>query len=297
MLKKILGSGYWFLAPAFVFFFFFILYPIIFVVSGSFFSWSTLSEMKFTGLGNYLEIMTDRVFRITMRNTVLWFFITIFVQAAIGFSLAYVIEEKLVNGKTFFRTLFFIPVVTSVVVIAIIWSNLYSPYNGPIGNFLSKIGLKGPFNFLGDVHNVIFALIVVNIFEWTGWSMALYIAGLSEMPVEMKEAALIDGVTGFPLIWRIYLPVLSHVHKSLIMLGVIGSLQTFALIYSMTSGGPNSASEMPGTYIFRTGFTMQRMGYASAISTVILIFTLIITIFQMTVLKSGNLSIGRGGEA
>jgi multiple sugar transport system permease protein/raffinose/stachyose/melibiose transport system permease protein len=248
--------------------------------------------MKFNALDNYLEIMTDRVFGITMRNAALWFFITIFTQAAIGFSLAYIIEEKLINGKVFFRTLYFIPVVTSVVVIAIIWSNLYSPYNGPIGNFLSKIGFSGPFNFLGDVHNVIFALIVVNIFEWTGWSMAMYIAGLSEISVEMKEAALIDGVTGFPLIWRIYLPVLSHVHKSLVMLGVIGSLQTFALIYSMTSGGPNSASEMPGTYIFRTGFTMQRMGYASAISTVILISTLIVTIFQMTVLKSGNLSIG-----
>jgi multiple sugar transport system permease protein/raffinose/stachyose/melibiose transport system permease protein len=248
--------------------------------------------MKFIGLDNYLEIMTDRIFGITMRNAALWFFITIFTQSAVGFSLAYIIEEKLINGKLFFRTLYFIPVVTSVVVIAIIWSNLYSPYNGPIGNFLSKIGFTGPFNFLGDVHNVIFALIVVNIFEWTGWSMAMYIAGLSGISVEMKEAALIDGVTGFPLIWRIYLPVLSHVHKSLIMLGVIGSLQTFALIYSMTSGGPNSASEMPGTYIFRTGFTMQRMGYASAISTVILISTLIVTIFQMTVLKSGNLSIG-----
>jgi ABC-type sugar transport system permease subunit len=80
------------------------------------------------------------------------------------------------------------------------------------------------------------------------------------------------------------------------MLGVIGSLQTFALIYTMTSGGPNSASEMPGTYIFRTGFTTQRMGYASAISTVILIFTLVVTAFQMIALKSGNLSITGGTE-
>jgi multiple sugar transport system permease protein/raffinose/stachyose/melibiose transport system permease protein len=296
MVKKIPGSGYLFLAPAFVFFLCFILYPIIFVVTGSLFNWSTLSEMKFIGFRNYREIIADRVFWITMRNTVLWFFITIFTQAAIGFFLAYVIEEKLVKGKLFFRTLFFIPVVTSVVVIAIIWSNLYSPYNGPIGNFLSKIGIPGPFNFLGNVHTVIFALIVVNIFEWTGWSMAMYIAGFSEMPVEMKEAALIDGVTGFSLIRYIYFPVLSHVHKSLVMLGVIGSLQTFALIYSMTSGGPNSASEMPGTYIFRTGFTMQRMGYASAISTLVLAFTLIITVLQMVILKSGNLSIAGGTE-
>ncbi|GHV26769.1 putative ABC transporter permease protein YurN [Spirochaetia bacterium] len=291
MVKKIFSSGYIFLLPAFLFFLVFIVYPIVFVVAGSFFKWSTLSEITFVGLGNFIELMRDRVFGITMKNTVLWFLITIFVQMAIGFFLAYVIEEKLTMGKTFFRTLFIIPVVTSVVVIAITWSNMYSPYNGLISNFLHKLGFKGVFNFLGDVHNVIFSLIAVNIFEWTGWSMVLYIAGISEIPIEMKEAARIDGVSGFSLIRYIYLPVLSHVHKSLIMLGVIGSLQTFALIYTMTSGGPNSASEMPGTYIFRTGFALQRMGYASAISTVILLFTLAVTAFQMIVLHSGNLSI------
>ena len=292
MLRKTLESGYIFLVPAFLFFLCFIVYPIGFVIFGSLFDWSTLAEMRFTLFGNYIDILDDAIFWITIKNTFLWFFITIFVQAAVGFCLAYIIEEKIFHGKTFFRTVFFVPVVTSVVVIAIIWSNLYSPYNGLINNFLREVfGLQKPLNFLGNPRTVIFSLIAVNIFEWTGWSMALYIAGISEISVEMKEAALIDGVTGFPLIRRIYLPVLAHVHKSLIMLGFIGSLQTFALIYSMTTGGPNSASEMPGTYIFRAGFTMQKMGYASAISTVILIFTLLATIFQMKVLKSGNLSI------
>ena len=281
-----------FLVPAFVFFLCFIVYPIGFVIFGSFFDWSTLADMRFVLFRNYTDILDDAIFWITIKNTLLWFFITIFVQAAVGFFLAYIIEEKILHAKTLFRTVFFIPVVTSVVVIAIIWSNLYSPYNGLINDLLRKVvGIKQPLNFLGDPETVIFALIAVNIFEWTGWSMALYIAGISEIPIEMKEAALIDGVTGFPLIRCIYLPVLAHVHKSLIMLGFIGSLQTFALIYGMTTGGPNSASEMPGTYIFRTGFTLQRMGYASAISTVILIFTLLVTLFQIKVLKSGNLSL------
>ena len=292
MFKQALESGYVFLVPAFVFFLCFIVYPIGFVIFGSFFDWSTLADMRFVRFRNYTHILDDAIFWITIKNTFLWFFITIFVQAAVGFSLAYIIEEKILYAKTLFRTVFFIPVVTSVVVIAIIWSNLYSPYNGLINNLLREFaGIEQPLNFLGDPKTVIFALIVVNIFEWTGWSMALYIAGISEIPIEMKEAALIDGVTGFPLIRRIYLPVLAHVHKSLIMLGFIGSLQTFALIYGMTTGGPNSASEMPGTYIFRTGFTLQRMGYASAISTVILIFTLLVTLFQIKVLKSGNLSL------
>jgi multiple sugar transport system permease protein/raffinose/stachyose/melibiose transport system permease protein len=298
MVKKFFLSGYVFILPALFFFVCFILYPVVFVLAGSFFQWSTLSDMTFVGLRHYIELLvTDRVFHITMINTFLWFLITIFVQSFIGFFLAYIIEERLRRFKTFFRTLFIIPVVTSVVVIAIVWSNMYSPYNGLISNFLYTIGLPGPFNFLGSVKGSIYSLMVVNIWEWTGWSMALYIAGISEISTEMKEAALIDGVTGFPLIRYIYFPSLGHIHKSLIMLGLIGSLQTFALVYSMTSGGPNSATEMPGTYIFRAGFRLQRMGYASAISTVILLITLILTVVQMLVLRAGNLSSDSGGAS
>ncbi len=138
-------------------------------------------------------------------------------------------------------------------------------------------------------------MIAVNIWEWTGWSMLLYIAGISQISPDIKEAAKIDGAKGFRLIRRIYLPLLAPVHKSLIMLGIIGSLQTFALVYSMTSGGPNSASEIPGTYIFRMGFSVQQMGYASDISVVVLLIALILTVAQVVTVGSGNF-IGKGGE-
>jgi ABC-type spermidine/putrescine transport system permease subunit II len=202
-------------------------------------------------------------------------------------------EEKMTRRKSLYRTVFFIPVVTSVVAIAILFKNMFSPYQGLITNALYRVGFKGPFNWLGDINSAIFGVIAVNIWEWTGWSMLLYIAGISQISPDIKEAANIDGARGFRLIRSMYLPLLSPVHKSLVLLGIIGSLQTFALVYSMTSGGPNSASEMPGTYIFRMGFSVQQMGYASAISVVILMIALILTVTQVVTIGSGSF-IGKG---
>ena len=105
---------------------------------------------------------------------------------------------------------------------------------------------------------------------------------------DMKEAAKIDGATRWKEILYIYIPSLASTHKSLWMLGIIGSLQTFGLIYTMTGGGPNHASEMPGTYIFQSGFTNQQMGYASALSVVILLFALVLTVFQVKGLGAGD---------
>lgn len=274
-------TGYLFITPAVIFFAVFVAYPVIFIIYGSFFDWSTLSEMKYAGLANYVKMFRDEVFIITLKNSLFWILITVPTQAFLGFLLAYAIEENIKRFKSFFRTLFFIPVVTAVVVIAILFKNMLSPYQGLITNVIYSLGINGPLDWLGGVNTAIFAVIAVNIWEWTGWSMILYVAGISQIPEEMKQAAEIDGANGYKKIIYVFIPQLASVHKSLIMLGIIGSLQTFALVYSMTGGGPNSASEMPGTYIFRMGFKVQQMGYASAISVAVLLIALILTAFQI----------------
>lgn len=285
--KNIL-SCYVFILPAALFFIIFIAYPIGFIFFGSLFDWSTLRNMIFVGFQNYIDAFQDSIFLTTLKNSLYWVVVTVFVQMVLGFILAYMIEENLYMFKSFFRTIFFIPVVTSVVAIAIVFKNMFSPYQGLITNFLYALGVEGPFDWLGNYKTAIFAVIFVNIWEWTGWSMLLYIAGLAQISSDIKEAAEIDGISGIRKIFLIFIPLLKSVHKSLIMLGIIGSLQTFALVYSMTSGGPNSASEMPGTYIFRAGFRTQQMGYASAISVIILILALVITVGQVLFLGSGN---------
>lgn len=290
-------AGYLFILPAFLFFVFYILYPILFVGKQSLFEWATLRNSTFVGIGNYMKLFQDGVFMKAMKNALLWICVTVPVQACLGFILAYIIEERLMRNSrkkksisvAFFRTIFFIPVVTSVVVVAIVFSKIFQPYQGIIGHYLNQwFGLAPTINVLGDSTWSIFGIMLANIWEWTGWSMIMYIGGLSQISEDMKEAARIDGASTLQELWYVYLPALKSVHKSLLMLGIIGSLQTFALINVMTKGGPNHASEMPGTYIFQKGFTELQMGYACAISMAVLLFALILTFIQVVFLKSGD---------
>ena len=265
-------TGYLFILPALLFFLIYILYPIFFVGWSSVFEWSTLKNMKFVGFDNFIRVFQDEVFWKAMKNSLIWIVTTVPIQAAIGFFLAYIIEDRLKSGRGFFRTAFFLPVATSVSVVAIVW--------GKITHYLSEIGIKGQINILGMPATAIFGCIIANIWEWTGWSMIMYVAGISQISEDMKEAAKIDGATRWKEIRYIYLPALASTHKSLLMLG--------GLIYTMTGGGPNHASEMPGTYIFQTGFTNQQMGYASALSMVTLLFALVLTVIQVKGLGAGD---------
>lgn len=294
---KINVWGYLFILPAMFFFCLYILYPIIFIMKNSLYKWATLSKMEFVGLANYAALFKDATFWTTIKNSIAWILVTVSVQACLGFILAYAIEEKIVSKKadgksakkTFFRTLFFIPVVTSVTVVAIMFSKLFQPYQGIIGYYLNKwFGMSPTINVLGNAKVALLGIMLANIWEWTGWSMIMYIGGISQIPDEIKEAARIDGANTWQEIRHVFLPSLKSVHKSLLMLGIIGSLQTYALISVMTGGGPNHASEMPGTYIFQKGFTEVQMGYACAISVAVLLFALVLTFIQVRYLGSGD---------
>lgn len=295
--QKVNVAGYLFILPAMFFFCLYILYPIFFIIKNSLFKWATLSNMEFVGLNNFLNVFKDSTFWITMKNSILWILVTVPVQAILGFFLAYAIEERIrskkADGKsfsrTFYRTLFFIPVVTSVTVVAIMFSKIFQPYQGIIGHYLSTwFGMLPTINVLGNQKVALWGIMLANIWEWTGWSMIMYIGGISQIPDDIKEAVRIDGANTWQEIRYVFIPGLVSVHKSLLMLGIIGSLQTYALIGVMTGGGPNHATEMPGTYIFMKGFTENQMGYACAISVAVLLFALVLTFIQVRFLGSGD---------
>lgn len=290
-------AGYLFILPAMFFFCFYILYPIAFIIKNSLYRWSTLRNMDFVGLLNFQNLLQDSGFGVAIKNSLIWILVTVPVQACLGFLLAYVIEEKIKSkksngksfGKSFYRTIFFIPVVTSVTVVAIIFSKIFQPYQGIIGHYLNEwFGLSSTINVLGNGKIALYGIMLANIWEWTGWSMIMYVGGISQIPEDMKEAARIDGANTFQEIRHVFLPSLISVHKSLLMLGIIGSLQTYALVNVMTGGGPNHATEMPGTYIFMKGFTENQMGYACAVSVAVLLFALILTFIQVKFLGSGD---------
>ena len=284
-------AGYLFIVPAMFFFCMYILYPIIFIIVNSLKSWATMSDMKFVGLTNYVMLFHDKVFWTTIRNAGLSSLITAPVPAIMGFLLAYTLEIKIHSNRArnILRTIFFIPVVISVTVVAIMFSKIFQPYQGIIGYYLHRFfNLSPTINVLGNDKAAIFGVMLANIWEWTGWSMIMYVGGLAQVSEDLIEAAKIDGANTAQEIFYIFVPMLSSVHKSLLMLGIIGSLQTYALVSVMTGGGPNHASEMPGTYIFQKGFTENSMGYACAISVAMLFVAFILTIVQVKFLGSGD---------
>jgi len=253
----------------------------------SVYQWDGVNPATFVGLKNFIEILTgDYGFWLAMRNALYWAPTTVVAQMIAGFALAYILTSG-VPFQSIFRAIIYFPAIVSPIVVGIVWQRIYNPFGG----LLSDIGaarhipaLMIP--FLSDPKIAIFSVIVVNIWQWTGYSMILYVAGLKTIPKEILEAGALDGAGVFKRITWIIWPMLRHVHLTLILLGIIGTLQTFPIIYVMTQGGPNHATEMLPNYIFTQAFRLQAVGYASALSVILLLLALGLSVFQMKVFGS-----------
>ena len=272
---------YLYVLPATLMFVGLVAYPILWVIGESF---RGANGKSFVGFDQYLRAFTDPVFWRVLRNMFYWGAITVPVQMLLGGSIAYLIERHTSRSRTFFRVMFFLPVVTSVSVVSIVWAQMYAPYYGIVQEYLKYLGVQLTVAPLGEPNIAIFALILVNIWQWTGFSMIMYIAGINNIPSELFDAALIDGAHGWNLAVRIVVPLLSPVTRSLLLLGVIGTLQTFPIVHLMTDGGPDHASEIFGTYIFKQGFVIGDTGYSSALSALVLCLALALSMLQIAAL-------------
>lgn len=290
------GAAYAFILPAVVLFVVFVAYPILWVLNKSLLDAGPDGE-QLVWLDNYAELMTDPIFWTVIRNMALWGLITIPVQMLIGGVIAYFIETYTFTFRTFFRTMFFLPVVTSVSVISLVWAQIYAPYYGIAQAYLQMVGITMTDSALGNPSTAIYALILVNIWQWTGFSMLMYVAGINNLPSEVLEAARIDGAKGFNLARFVIAPMLMPVTRSLVLLGIIGTLQTFPIVHLMTGGGPNYSSEVFGTYIFRRSFVLGDLHGGATLSVVVLLLALVFTLVQIFVLGSGFGGFGRKEEA
>lgn len=275
-------EGLLFILPALLLFVIFVVYPIAYIARASLLDWTGLGPGRFVGLDNYARLLQDDpVFRKTLRNAVYWALLTIFPQMGLGFLLAVLLNGQ-IYGRTIYRAIFYLPAIISPIVVGIIWQRIYDPFGGLLSDAarLSDVSaISRP--FLADPQTAIFALIAVNVWQWTGFSMLLYLAGLQSLPGEVLEAAEVDGASAWRRIVQIVWPMLRPVHLTLILLGVIGALQTFALVFIMTKGGPNNATQMMPTYVFLQAFQLQSMGYGAAIAMVLLVIALVSSLLQM----------------
>jgi multiple sugar transport system permease protein/raffinose/stachyose/melibiose transport system permease protein len=284
---------YLFALPAVLLFVVFIAYPILWVAGQSLYTGNRASE-TWAGLASYRAALVDPTFWVVVRNMVLWGAITIPVQMLIGGLLAWFIERHTHGLRGFFRTAFFLPVVTSVSVISLVWVQIYAPYYGIAQAYLARIGITMVSSPIAEPSQAIYALILVNVWQWTGFSMLMYIAGLANLPGEVLDAARVDGASGWRLATGVVVPMLAPATRSLLLLGIIGTLQTFPIVHLMTGGGPNHASEVFGTYIFRQSFVLGDTGQGATLSVIVLLLALVLSLVQIAFLGA-RLTPAKGG--
>ncbi|QIW81295.1 carbohydrate ABC transporter permease [Bacillus tequilensis] len=283
-------TPYLFLVPALVFLLF-VYIPIFENVFLSLFQWSSFSpEKTFIGLKNYVELFHDPVFYQALSNNVLYAVISIVCQVFGGLILAAVLEDKLVRKwSPFFRTVFFLPVVISMTVIALLFDFIYNPETGLLNQLLQAVGLDQLTRaWLGEDSTAMLSVIFVSQWQSVGYIAMLYIVSIQKIPDELYEAARLDGAGKIQQFFHITVPQTKEMSFVAVVMTLTGAFTVFNEPYILTGGGPGNASEVLSTFLYKSAFTKDMMGYASAIATVVLIITLALSLMQMKFFKTGK---------
>jgi multiple sugar transport system permease protein/alpha-1,4-digalacturonate transport system permease protein len=239
------------------------------------------------GTKNFEQLWNDQAFWTSMWNTVYYtiFHIPLTMAAALG--LALLLNRKL-RGVAFFRTVAFLPYITSIVALTYVWNLLFSPEYGPINAFLRFIGIDNPPGWTVSADWSMPSVIIVGTWREMGYYMLLYLAGLQTIPTQLYEAATVDGATPWQKFWNVTVPGLRHTTFLVVVLLTIGSFKVFDLILLLTQGGPGQSTLVLSQYIYMKGFEENQFGYASAISIVMFVVCFAVTIVQYLVNRRGN---------
>jgi raffinose/stachyose/melibiose transport system permease protein len=264
----------------------FIYFAIAFNVDASFYRWNGVSpHREWIGLQNYKDLLDDPVVRDTLVHTVLWGLITIPAMALIGFTLACLLTAR-VRLKPLYRLIFFIPSLLAPAVVAPMANRLLDP-EGPVNDILSFVtGQDISTAWLSNPSTALYALMVVQIWEWTGFSFVLYMAALGAVEPDVFNAARIDGAATRTLMWRIAFPLCRSTHFTLAILGSIATFKTFEIVSLTTAGGPGGATELISTYIYNQSIEQFHAGYAASLSVMMLALALVVTAVQLWVYRA-----------
>ncbi|GAE33708.1 carbohydrate ABC transporter permease [Halalkalibacter akibai] len=239
--------------------------------------WDGIGEMTFIGLSNYTKLLSDSLFWQSAFHS---FLLALFSVISLGgYLLVSVVLSGKIKGADFFRKIYLIPMLLSSVAIAQLWMRIYHPTNGVMNSFLTWIGISEPPLWLADSNIVLYAIFIPIIWQYAGFYILIYYAALKNIPESLMEAARIDGATPWQIAYKIKMPLIAGVIKVTIVLAVVGSLKYFDLIYVMTNGGPNGASEVMASYMYKLAFRSNDFGYGSAIGFALLIICLLVTWF------------------
>lgn len=272
--------GYLFLLPNILGFLAFNLFPLLFAIGMSFTRWDLISQPTFIGLSNYEKLfLEDESFRIAIKNTLFFTVLSVPTGTILSLILANILNQK-IRGTTFYRTAYFLPVVSSSIAVALVWAWVFNPDFGLVNEILSTFGLPR-LKWLASSTWALPAVVIVSVWRGIGPSTVIFLAGLQGIPEELYDAAKIDGANARQLFRHITIPMLSPTTFFVIVVSIIGSFQVFDLIYMMTRGGPGRASMVLVYYIYEHAFRWFGMGYAASIAFVLFVVIFILTLIQI----------------
>lgn len=266
-----------FIAPAVFFFLTVTIVPTILGVPLSAMRWNLLGAKVFIGLDNFREILTDKLFWQTMKNTGIYTLIGVPVEILLALGVALLLNRDDLPLKNLFRTFYFLPVITSTVAAVFIWEWLYHPNFGLFNYMFGKIGL-GPFPWLAHPKTAMMSMIIYTVWKGMGYRTVIFLAGLQGIPKETMEAAEIDGATAIQRFWNVTMPLLRATTFLNVLTATIGSLMDFSVSYLMV--GPLDSTTLAVKYIYETAFKSLRMGYAAAMAMVLFMIVMVITWIQ-----------------
>jgi multiple sugar transport system permease protein len=275
-------AGYLFILPNLLGVLLFIFLPIAFSFALIFTDWDYLKGLqglKWNGLGNFAALADDPAFLHSLRNTIYFTVVTVPVSIGIGLVLA-VILERFVYYKNLIRTLFFLPYVSSVVAVGIIWSILYNSGSGPINEALRAIGISNPPGWLASPHWALPAIMIMTIWTYVGYAMVIYMAGVQGIPRDLYEAGDMDGASKLRQFFRITIPMLKPTSFLIGVTLVIASFQVFGAVAVMSKGGPLNSTMVLSYQIYQLAFQYGRMSYAATVSWVLFAIIFAVTLYQ-----------------
>lgn len=273
--------GYLFISPGIMGVLVFSLIPVLFALGISFTKWSILSKPTYIGLENYEKLISDPVFTKSMVNTLFYTITSVPLSLIFSLLLAAALNQK-IRGLSFFRTSYYLPVISASVAISMVWMWIYASNYGLLNYLMVRLNLT-PIDWMNNTTWALPAVILVSIWRGLGFNMIIFLAALQDVPEELYDAARIDGASPSALFRHITLPLITPAIFFVTIMGIIGSFQSFDLVYNMRpshDGGPARATTLIGFYIWQQAFSYLKMGYGSALAYVLFIVILAVTLVQ-----------------
>ncbi|MDR2802817.1 MAG: sugar ABC transporter permease [Treponema sp.] len=271
-----------FLFPSMVIFLLFIIIPAFNGLRMSFMRWSVFEKPVFTGIENFARILKDQVFWITVRNTVTYSVLMVALLLVCSLTLAMLFHGRVIGGETIFRAVFYIPSLLSMITVGIAWRFIFGDEMGILNYLLRQAG-KQPIGWLTDGRIAMRSVVFVSIWAYSGYYMVIFISGLQAIPEDLYEAARIDGASPVKIFFNITIPMLKSTTLVVLILATINAFKSYELVLVMTNGGPGYATKFIVQQVYQIAFMEDRLGYASAMSLVLMVIIAIFTAIQFKI--------------